>query len=356
MLLSQIAVLPDQYQFRERPFSEQTVKAIVSEGIDLAKFDPIPILRMHSPDAKPFGEEGPRVPGLDVYVVAGDGHSRFEAIRRLALDARLPAEWSVDPENGEWDIPCRLVTESQARKLSWTANLSRDNFSPCEEAAVFQDMLDAGKSIEDIARIAHRSAPHIQRALSLNFLCRDILAAVGASAAAGGIDVLTAQVLANGFKRFNVAPAQQQQLWHCCLKHAMLNFQSAKKFIDRIGAKLGQRHDAGDEVLFSIPANAVAVVAEAKARGSACRSARMGLSLLMKAMEAGGLESIPELSDWLQKNGDHCIAQLSERVTEDGEILASMVAAPKMWKPRPKTVADDRIARQYDPTATPSMF
>lgn len=277
MLLSKIIARPDRFQFRETPFSEKTVAAIVSEGIDLAKFDALPLIKA--------GRS---------YCVGGDGHSRLEAIRQLAKSNRLPKAWR---RKGDWEIPARTVTEAEARTLAWTANLSRDDFSPCEEARVFQSMLDAGKTLEQVAALAHRCQVHVTRLLSLNSLCRDIRAAVGASAAAGGIDVLTAQVLATGFARYGVELSQQQQLWHCVLKHAMLNFQSAKRFIDRIGSRLGEK--SSDGLLFAVPANAVAVIAEAKARGVAARTAKTGLSLLLSARKAGGLDDFPVLLAWL---------------------------------------------------------
>src|SRR5437868_4361791 len=80
---------------------------------------------------------------------------------------------------------------------------------------------------------------------------------------AGGIDTFTGQVLAAGFAKYGVDVRQQRDLWHCVLKHAMLNFQSAKRFIDRIGGRLGEKSEDG--LLFALPANATVVLAEARA-------------------------------------------------------------------------------------------
>jgi len=334
MLLSKLNVDPAQFQFRDHAYSEKTVGAIVAEGINLSKFDPIPVLAM----------------GKGKACVAGDGHSRFEAIRRLASAGKMPAAWKAGKD---WEIPTRTVDKDEATRLGWTANLSRDNFTPCEEAKVFKAMLDAGISLKDVAAAAHKGEVYVTKMLLLNTLCRDIRAMVGAAPEVGGIDKLTAQVLAGGFQRYGVDHATQQQLWHCFLKGATLNFQSAKKLIDRIGGRLAEK--SADGMLFAMPANVAVVLQEARERGSACRSAKMGLSLLVKAMEAGGLEDYPDLAKWIGQHGQTAIDALSERVTEDAEVLASIIAPPKLFKPIPADATDAKIARQYDPTATPSF-
>jgi ParB-like chromosome segregation protein Spo0J len=332
MLLSKITTRPELYQNRAAAFSESTVAGIVAEGLDLAKFDPIPVLARSG-------------------CVGGDGHSRLEAIRRLAKAGRLPKSWQ---RGRDFDVPTKPVSEAEARRLAWTANLSRDGFTPGEEAKVYQSMLDGGLTAKEAGELAHKSEAHVSRMLILNTLCRDIRECVGASPAAGGIDILTGQVLANGFARYGVEPQQQQQLWHCVLKHALLNFQSAKRFIDRIGSRLAEK--SSDGMLFAMPANAVAVVAEAKARGQAARTAKTGLALLLSARKLGGLDSQPELAMWLDDNGQTVLEDLSARVTEDADVLADLVAPPKQWAARPASPADARIARQYDPQATPMLI
>jgi hypothetical protein len=334
MLLSKITVDPARFQFRDHPYSEKTVNAIVSEGINLAKFDPIPVLPLAGGKA----------------CVAGDGHSRYEAIRRLIAARKMPAAWKAGKD---WNIPTRAVDLDEAQRLGWTANLSRDNFTPCEEAKVFKSMLDAGISLKDVAAAAHKGEVYVTKMLLLNTLCHDIRVMVGAAPEVGGIDKLTAQVLASGFERYGVNHSTQQQLWHCFLKCATLNFQSAKKLIDRIGGRLAEK--SADGMLFAMPANVATVLQEARERGSACRSAKMGLSLLAKAMEAGGLEDYPDLAAWMTQHGQAAIDALSERVTEDAEVLAGIIAPPKMFKPIPADATDAKIARQYDPKATPSF-
>jgi hypothetical protein len=310
MLLSKLTTDEKRWQLRDGKYSEKTVAGIVADGIDLARFDTIPVVRL----------------GRDRGIVGGDGHSRLEGIRRLAKVGRLPAAWkrrrgrSVD-----WEIPVRFVSRDEADRLARTANLGRDNFSPCEEARVFQVMLDDGDTLDQVAARAHRPASYVTRALSLNTLCRDIRAAVAGDPAAGGIDVLTAQVLANGFKRFGVDAGRQQDLWHQCLKHAMLNFQSARKFIDAIGARLSEKQTDG--VLFAIPASAAVVLQEARVRCSAARTAKTGVAMLIKALESGGLADVPDLAKWVERRGRAVLDQLAAKVTEDADVLAAMVAA-----------------------------
>ena len=98
MLLSKIIVDPARFQFRETPFSERSVNAILAEGFQLSN-DPIPVI--------------PSTRGK--VIVAGDGHSRLEAIRRLALDSRLPKTWK---RGNECDIPVRQVSCYEARDLA----------------------------------------------------------------------------------------------------------------------------------------------------------------------------------------------------------------------------------------------
>ena len=109
MLLERISVNSSQFQYRETAFSESTVAGIVAEGIDLAKFDVIPVMM--------DGAQG---------IVAGDGHSRLEAIRRLAAAGRLPESWKCrgsDGMNG-WDIPVRLVCRLWQKSRGRCARLS----------------------------------------------------------------------------------------------------------------------------------------------------------------------------------------------------------------------------------------
>jgi hypothetical protein len=63
-----------------------------------------------------------------------------------------------------------------------------------------------------------------------------------------------------------------------------------------------------------------------------------------------------DLATWLDSKGQDVMGCLATRVTEDGEMLADMVASPQTWKARPASPADARMASQYDSRATQPMF
>ena len=303
MLLSKINVDAKRYQFRFAPYSLKTVEGICAEGVDPAKFDPIPLIR-----------RGGR------YVVGGDGHSRYEAVRRLAKDepAKLPKRWR---RGRDVDVPHRLVDDDEAQRLAWTANMIHHTFNPCEEARVFQAMIDAGRDVGDVAKLCQRRPAHVSKLLPLNGLCRDIRDAVGGDPEAGGIDFATACVLAVGFQRHEIEPQRQQEIWHGALKHAMLNFQSARKFIEAVGPKMKGRQGA----LFVLPKNAAAAMEEARQEASAARSASIGVSLLLKAAERGGLKGVPDLARWIRVHGQSAYDRLRKRVTADADVVAGML-------------------------------
>lgn len=311
MLLEKIGTNVARYQLRGDPFSAKTVEGIVAEGIDLAKFDAIPIVK-----------EAGR------WVVGGDGHSRLEAIRRLAALKLLPKAWR---SGDTWDIPTREVKPSEASRLAKAANLSRSQFTAIEEARIFQRRLDDGESIDAIAESSHKSTVYVSKALALCDLCQDIAQMVEhpGGAEAGGIDRLTAQVLANGFKRYGITRDQQRDLWHQAMKLAGLNFQSAKRFIDTIGKQLGDRRDEPTTgLMFDLPVNVGAILSQAKQRVGGYRKARTGVAMLMSALHDGALDHLPELVQWLRDNGDHQVDELGKKLTEDGEVLAGFVRKP----------------------------
>lgn len=302
MLLSQIKTNASVYQFRETPFSPRTVDAIVAEGINLSKFDPIPVIRS--------GKTG---------TVAGDGHSRFEAILRLAKGSRLPACWK---RGHNWDIPTREVTADEARILAWTANLSRDNFSPCEEARVFQSMLDAGKEIDQIAALVHKSPAYVRKTIPLNCLCRDIRAMVGATPDAGGLDKHIAQALAEKIQQYKIGAAQQQELWHRVLKHADLTVAFVRALIDRIGGTVASSSEDG--MLFNIPASVTVAVEEMKDRANQLRRAERGLAWLMQCKDSGVLDQFPEMKSMLDARGESMLSQIKGQTASDANVIGQL--------------------------------
>lgn len=305
MLLSRIQVDPQCYQRRDTPYSTKTVEAMVSEGIILAKFDPLPLIRRRGR-----------------HVVGGDGHSRYEAIRRLAEKGRLPAGWK---RKGDWEIPHRIVDEDEARELSWTANLSRDDFSPPEEARVFSEMLEAGIPIGEVARRAHHSVSYVQRALPLNCLCRDVRAAVGKPADAGGMDKYTAFTLAERFERYRITPQQQQELYHNVLKHVSLTPKFVRALLDRIGQGATKKQKTG--VLFAMPASMTNAVQQFKDRAKQLKRAQFGIEYLVVCCPSGVLDDYPELKRFVQKHGQRMIDEIKSRTDADGGVLGELCIA-----------------------------
>jgi hypothetical protein len=314
MLMSKMCAEAGRFQFRDQPFSDRTVHAIVAEGIDLAKFDAIPVLA---------GEDGR-------YIVAGDGHSRWEAIRRLWEQQRLPIEWrqrrATKSKDNDYDIPTRIVTESEARTLSWTANLSRDDFSPTEQARVFRAMLDSKMSIEQVATAAHRSVSYIRSTLSLNVLCNDIRFAMTLTADAGGIDVHIAKLLAAKFEQYGIGAAQQQDLWHRALKHADLTAGFVRALLDRIGNGLAQTSGTQD-MLFAIPANVASVMSDLRDRSQHLRRAERGLAWLVQCKDSGVLDDLPELKTLLDCRGKMMLDSVRNKTQEDADIIGRLCYA-----------------------------
>jgi len=306
MNLNRIIAKPELYQFRDLPYSEKTVGAIVAEGINPAKFDPLPIVQLDA--------------GL--WCIGGDGHSRFEAIKRLAKANRLPMAWRV---GNVWEIPCRQVKPDEAQRLAWTANLSRDNFSPCEEAKVFQAMEKTGMDLADIARQVQRSEAYVRKTLALNCLCSDIKAAIGLSPDAGGIDKHIAQAMAEKFQQYNVTPAQQQELWHRVLKHGNLTAKFVRALIDKIGGGLSERQVDG--FLFAIPKSVTSAVKDMKDRAEMLRRAERGLQWLMQCKDSGVIDDLPQLRRLLDKRGNAMLTKLQAKTAEDAEVIGSLCIA-----------------------------
>jgi ParB-like chromosome segregation protein Spo0J len=309
MLLGQITVDPSRFQFRDTAYSQRTVSAIVGEGINLAKFDAIPVIRA----------------GRNRFIVAGDGHSRYEAIRQLAGSGRLPRQWKVKGGRRGWDVPCRIVTEAEARTLSWTANLSRDDFSASEEAKVFQAMLDEVKDIEVVARLVHKSVGYIQKTLPLNCLCRDIRIMIGKPEDAGGVDKYIAQAMAERFQRYGIDIGQQQQLWHRVFKNCSLTSRFVREVLDRIGQAAAVK--GGDGVLFALPANVETIVADFKDRANQVRRAERGLGWLLGVKDCGILDDLPELKALLDRRGQSMLACVRAKVTADADLIGQLCAA-----------------------------
>ena len=324
MLLSRITVDPDKYQKRDTPFSPATVEAIVGEGIVLSKFDPLPLM--------------PHADDPDLYVVGGDGHSRYEAVCRLRAAGRLPAAWDAGRTDSadargwdrDWDVPDKAVDAAEARMLAWTGNLKGTGFTPCEEARVFQEMLDAPMGIDRVALLTHRTEHYIRKSLPLLGLCRDIRAMVGRSPDAGGVDKFIAQTMAERFGRYGIGPQQQQELWHRVLKHADLSQKFVAALIDQVGKDLAAKSGGPDEgFLFQIPAGVEHVMRAMRGRADNQRRVQRGLAWLMQADRESNVlaQAFPELKKLLDASGAEMLDRANRLTEQDATVIGALVTA-----------------------------
>lgn len=304
--LTSIQADPGRFQFRDDPFSRDTVDAIVAEGIDEARFDPIPVIL-----------EGKRA------VIGGDGHSRWEAIKRLAAEDRLPATW-FDPKRGEHVIPCRPIDAEDALRITYVANMSRSPFTPCEEAGIFRARIEAGETIEEIARSSHRSVGYVRKRLTLEHLCRTIRAAVDKP---WGIDTSKAIVIAEKCRDYGINHQVQQELWHKVLCKGDWTHRSLALFMDRIGRKIAERpaEDQGFFEGFELAANVDAVMQEVNDLAKKRCLARRGLQWLIRASEA--LEEFPDLASIVSERGPEIVDRIKAAEAEDADALGALIGS-----------------------------
>jgi hypothetical protein len=308
MLLSRITVDPHRFQKRDTPYSLSTVEAIVKEGIKTSKFDPLPLL-----------DQG------DVYVVGGDGHSRWEAICRLHRSMKLPKEWK---HGGDWDVPHKLVDSDEAQKLAWTANFCKKTFEAVEEAKVFQEMIDSGMDLTRVANECHVVESYVRDALPLNILCRDIRERVGKNSDAAGIEPFIAKAMAARFQKYGIGVQVQQELFQKVLKYADLTKNFVCKLIDRIGADLSAKQTVG--FLFEIPASVSGVMQALKGRGDNQRRIERGLAWLMQVHETAPAlltELCPEIKLILDAKGDSMMKAVKEQTSMDAELVGACIVA-----------------------------
>src|SRR6185369_12817351 len=88
------------------------------------------------------------------------GCRRLRALRDLAKRGKLPAEF-------EHGIPCRLVDASQALTVSLAENAVREQMHPADEFVAFRDMIDQGKSVDDVSARFGVTPIFVQRRLKL---------------------------------------------------------------------------------------------------------------------------------------------------------------------------------------------
>lgn len=104
------------------------------------------------PDAPLAGAEE-----LQSYQVIA-GSRRLRALYKLVSDGVLQTDY---------EVPCRVIEEAQALTASMAENSIREAMHPADEFVAFQSMIDAGKSIEDIAARFGVTPIVVQRRLKL---------------------------------------------------------------------------------------------------------------------------------------------------------------------------------------------
>jgi ParB family chromosome partitioning protein len=82
--------------------------------------------------------------GFDGYAVIAGGR-RLKALQQLASEGRLPEDMLAD------GIPCRHLTDAEAIEASTAENTIRVPMHPADQFDAFKAMIDAGKSITDVA-------------------------------------------------------------------------------------------------------------------------------------------------------------------------------------------------------------
>lgn len=84
------------------------------------------------------------IDGPDGFEVIAGGR-RLKAMQQLAKEGRLPPDLLTD------GVPCRRLTDEEAIEASTAENTIRVPMHPADQFDAFKDMIDAGKSITDVA-------------------------------------------------------------------------------------------------------------------------------------------------------------------------------------------------------------
>ncbi|MCG2605023.1 MAG: ParB/RepB/Spo0J family partition protein, partial [Achromobacter sp.] len=92
------------------------------------------------------------VDGADGFEVIAGGR-RLKALQQLAAEGRLPPDLLSD------GVPCRRLTDEEAIEASTAENTIRVPMHPADQFEAFKAMVDAGKSITDVA--AHFSISEV---------------------------------------------------------------------------------------------------------------------------------------------------------------------------------------------------
>lgn len=315
MLLSKISAKPSLFQLRETAFSQSVVDGIVAEGIDLAKWNDLLIV----PLAEIVAAGNLASDEDREFIIAGDSHSRFAAVKALASAGRLPDAWRA---GDDWEIPCKLVTWSDCDRLM-LANLCRDDLSPAAEAKGFQIMRARGLDDETIAVRSHKKPEYVRRMLKLNSLAACIRERVGKPADAGGISKDCAIVLATEFENHSVKVQQQQELWNRVLAHAELTPGIIRGIMKKIGPAMKKTSD-GDGALFLLPPSVEQAVKDVQSRAKELRRILTAISTLVNSADSEAFESLAEIRACIKSHGPAAVNQLQYEVDSDAASIGKL--------------------------------
>ena len=99
-----------------------------------------------------------------------DGRRRLLALRLLEKEERLP-------EDCQTGIPVRVGPKALARQASLSAGLSHRGFHPAEEFRQFHQLIEDGRSVQDIAKTYSMAEREVEKRLRLARLAEPIFAA-----------------------------------------------------------------------------------------------------------------------------------------------------------------------------------
>ena len=181
-----IKIAPEEMQLRDTPYAEERVKSILESGWDEALYDIIPVVKR-----------------ADGYYVAGDGHSRLAAYNALK-EAGKPV-----PQ----DLEFKVVSEAEAKRLRF-ANLGRTPLLPLEESKAFNELINQGKSISNIATDFGKSRTYVEKTVLLKNLSDGIKQLIRDK----GLPIHHAYVLAKATTDFGLPAGVQMEIFQKWIK------------------------------------------------------------------------------------------------------------------------------------------
>lgn len=102
-------------------------------------------------------EEESRQGQITTHAVIAGGR-RWRALQRLIAQGRIPADYPV---------PCLIVSYERAVQISLSENSAREPMHPADEFEAFRQLVDAGRTVEEVAARFGVTALVVQRRLKL---------------------------------------------------------------------------------------------------------------------------------------------------------------------------------------------